>query len=96
MALLGSFVKQPREIYVVDLHYDVAIGARPVDSIAATIETPAGMTLESSQLSGDTLQLHVGTGLHAHNYRWTVLCEIVIGGKLERLEDEFDVVVEET
>lgn len=96
MAVIGSITKQPREILPIDLDYSKVIGTRIVDSITPTIEVPAGMTLSSSQVSGNVLQLYVASGTTGTAYTWTVLTDIVIGGRTSRLEDEFTVLVEET
>ena len=96
MALIGSFTKQPSEKLPVDIDYSEVIAGRPVDSISAVINTtPAGMTKDSDAFSGEMLQIYLSGGVDGNAYRWTVVTDITIGGKLTRVEDEFDVVVEE-
>jgi hypothetical protein len=94
MALLGSFKKQPREILPVDISYSAVIGSRTITSITPTIETPSGMTLVSSNLTGHVVQLYLSGGTDGVTYRWTLLTDIVIGGATTRVEDEFDVTIE--
>jgi hypothetical protein len=95
MALIGSLDKQPREILPVDISYADVIGGRMVTSIVPTVEVPAGMTLVSQtlDLEGSVLQLYVSGGTTGNAYRWTALADITIGGRVTRVEDEFDVVV---
>ncbi len=95
MALIGSMLKQPGEILPVDISYADVIGGRVVTSITPTITVPGGMTKVSEQVSGQVLQIYLSGGVNATSYRWTVACDIVIGGRTTRVEDEFDVVVEE-
>lgn len=93
MGIIGSFDKQPREILPLDISYADVLGGRTASSIVATVEVPAGMTLVSQQVAGSTLQLYVSGGTTANSYRWTVLTDITIVGRVTRVEDEFDVVV---
>ena len=95
MAIIGSLIKQPREIPAVDIDYALVIGTRTADSVTPTIEPPAGMTLASSQVDGSVLQLFLNGGTDGQVYRWTVLTDIVISGRTLRVEDEFHVLVEE-
>jgi len=96
MSIIGTINKQPREILPVDIDYAKVIGSRTVDSITPTIETPTGMTLASSSVTGSVVQLYISGGTTGNTYKWTLLTDIVIGGKTSRLEDEFTVIVEET
>lgn len=93
MTVIGSFVMQSREILPVDVSYDTVIGGRTVDSITVTPEVPVGMILVSQTITANVLQLYVRGGTTGTSYRWTLLCDIVIGGKTTRVEDEFDIVV---
>jgi hypothetical protein len=95
MALIGSFTKQPREKLPVDIDYTSVIAGRTVSSMTPTVETPSGMTLTSSAVSGETIQLYLSGGTDGVTYTWTVLMDIVIGGKTTTVEDEFTVTVEE-
>lgn len=93
MPLIGSFSKQPREVLPVDISYADVVGGRTVTSLVPTVEVPAGMTMVSMQVDGTTLQIYVSGGTTSNSYRWTVLTDITIGGRVTRVEDEFDVVV---
>lgn len=93
MALLGSMSKQPSEILPVDISYADVIGSRTATSIAQTITVPSGMTKVSDEVSGSVLQIYVSGGTTGTSYRWVVKTDITIGGKVTRVEDEFDVVV---
>lgn len=95
MALIGSMVKQPGEKLPVDISYADVIGDRTATSITPTITVPVGMVKDSEEVSGHTLQIYLSGGTDGNAYRWTVVTDIVIGGKTTRVEDEFDVVVEE-
>lgn len=95
MALIGSFVKQPVEIWLVDISYATFLGARTASSITPTTTTPVGQTLAGSVLSGQTLQLQVAGGTDGQSYRWVVTTDLVIGGVTARVQDEFDCVVTE-
>lgn len=95
MALLGSLTKQPVEELPVDISYSAVIGGRAVDTLTIAITTPSGMTLVSSTSTLSACQLYVGGGTTGTSYKWTVLASIVIGGKTTKVEDEFNVVVEE-
>ena len=95
MAIVGALTKQPREIVAVDLDYTQAIDGRTVSLITPSIEAPSGMALESAQVDGSVLQVYMSGGTAGQVYRWTVLTDIVIGGRTTRLEDEWHVLVEE-
>lgn len=95
MANLGSITKQPREILPVDLSYAAVIGARTVETITPTIEVPTGMTATVQQITGSVLQIYISGGTDGQTYKWTVLTDIVIGGRTTRVEDEFTVNVVE-
>lgn len=95
MPLIGSFTKQPTEILPVDVRYSAVLGNRVAQSIVPAIAVPAGMTLESDEVSGSTLQMYVSGGTDGQTYRWVVTTDIMISGRLTRVEDEFDVLVEE-
>lgn len=95
MALIGSMTKQPGEILPVDISYASVIGVRTASSITPTVTVPVGMTAVSQVLSGQVLQIYLSGGTNAQSYRWTVVTDIVIGGATTRVEDEFDVVVED-
>ncbi len=95
MAIIGSTLKQPREILLLDLDYSDAIGTRTASSVTPTVEVPSGMTLERTLVSGKVVQLQLSGGTDETVYRWTVLTDIVIGGSTMRLEDEFHVLVQE-
>lgn len=93
MALIGSMTKQPGEILPVDIDYTSVIGGRTATLLSATITTPSGMTKVSEELAGNVLQIYLGGGTTGVSYRWTIVMEITIGGRITRVEDEFDVVV---
>lgn len=93
MPIIGSFDKQPREVLPVDISYAEVIGERTATAIVATVEVPVGMTLVSQEMVGSTLQVYVSGGTTGTSYRWTLLTDITIGGRVTRVEDEFDVVV---
>ena len=93
MALIGSMAKQPTEILPMDIVYDNVIGGRTVTSITTTVTTPSGMTKVSEQIAGNILQIYVGGGTSGVSYRWVILTDITIGGRITRTEDEIDVVV---
>ncbi len=96
MALIGTVLKQPREILPVDISYAKAIGARTYSSITPSVEVPAGMTLSATVVSGTTVQLVIAGGTSGQTYKWTLLSDVVMGGVTSRLEDEFIVLVEES
>jgi hypothetical protein len=83
MALIGSMTKQPSEILPVDIVFSTFIAGRTTTLISPVVTVPTGMTKVSEQLSGETLQLYVGGGT----------TEVTIGGKISKIEDEFDVVI---
>lgn len=92
MAVIGSFTKQPAEILRVPISYARVLGTRTADGITPTITAPSGMTQsETASVSGAVLQLWVAGGADGATYRWKVVSDIVVGGKAERVEDEFDV-----
>lgn len=95
MSLIGTITKQPREILPVDISYADVIGSRTATSIVQSVTVPSGMTMASEQVSGQVLQVYVSGGTDGVIYRWTVLTDITIGGRVTRVEDEFDVAVVE-
>lgn len=96
MALLGTLTKQPSEELPVDISYASVIGERAVESLTIAVTAPSGMTLVSSDSTSSACQLYVGGGTDGVTYKWTVFATITIGGKLTKVEDEFNVIVEET
>lgn len=89
---IGAFTKQPAEIIAVPISYARFLGTRTASSISATVTAPSGMTeSETAAVSGSVLQVWVSGGTDGSSYRWKVVTDIVVGGKTERLEDEFDV-----
>lgn len=95
MAYLGSFTKQPGEILPLDISFSTVIGGRTTTSITPTCTAPVGMTKVSQTLAGEVMQIYISGGTTATTYRWTVVTDIMIGGSTTRIEDEFDVIVEE-
>jgi hypothetical protein len=93
MALLGSFTKQPAEQLPVDISYVDVIGGRTTSAIVPVITVPSGMTSVSSIVTGEVLQIYLGSGTTGQTYRWTIRTSITIGGLITIVEDEFDVVV---
>lgn len=96
MALLGNFSKQSREVIPVDINFNDTVGQRLITAITTTVEAPVGMTLVSQQFFGTTLQLYVSGGTSLVSYKWTLLTEITIGGRVIVVEDEFFVDVANT
>lgn len=95
MALIGAYSQQPGEQLPVDISYTAVIGGRTVSLMTATVVTPVGMTLVSQEVVGEVLQLFITGGTTGTSYRWSVLMSITIGGRLTKVEDEFDIVVQE-
>jgi hypothetical protein len=95
MAILGTLIKQPREIIDVDISYAKVLGSRVTDEITTSIEVPAGMTLGAQTIGSDSVKLFVSGGASGQTYRWTVLTDLIVGGMTIRVEDEFLVSVEE-
>ncbi len=95
MAVLGICDKQPREIIDIVVSYADALAGREATSIVPNIETPAGMTLAGTDIGPDSVRLYVAGGTSGQTYQWTVLTDIVVGGKTLRLEDEFIAAVQE-
>jgi hypothetical protein len=90
---MASMTKQPSEILPVDIVFSTFIAGRTTTLISPVVTVPTGMTKVSEQLSGETLQLYVGGGTTGTTYRWVVTTEVTIGGKISKIEDEFDVVI---
>lgn len=96
MALLTPpQTKQPGEALSVDIDYTEFIAGRSVTSLTPTITTPAGLTLVTSGMSGNKLQLHISGGTTGQSYKWTISMAIVISGITHIVEDEFFTIVDE-
>lgn len=96
MAIIGSLTKQPREIIDVEISYAKVLGDRVASSITPSVEVPAGMLMDAQTVGADSVRLYVRGGTSGQSYTWTVLTDLVVGGRLIRVEDEFVVLVEET
>lgn len=95
---LGTMQKQPGETLPVDIDYSAVIAGRVADSISLfEVRAPAGMQLASQDVSlqNKVAQLYVSGGTSGQTYLWTVIADITIGGRLTRVEDEFQVIVNE-
>lgn len=95
---LGSMPKQPGEKLPVDIDYSRVIGCEvTASSIALTVTAPSGMALDATTTSAADKrgQLWISGGTDGNSYSWTVVADIVIGGRTVRVEDEFLVEVAE-
>lgn len=94
MALLGSMVKQPREVLDFDVDYTAPLTARSDTVVDKLVEaSPAGLTIESSTISGgNKIKVVVSGGTDPTTYKVTVLATTSAGLVFE---DEVNIVVEE-
>ena len=93
MSILGSISKQPREILDFDISYTAVLAGRSDTlSTVSTEVAPAGLTVVSSQISGDKVKVVFSGGTAANTYKITVLTNTTAGLKYE---DEVNVLVEE-
>lgn len=95
---LGTMQKQPGEKLPVDIDYSAVIAGRAADSIVLfEVRVPTGMQLESQDVSvpNKAAQLYISGGSDGQTYAWTVVADITMGGRLTRVEDEFQVIVKE-
>lgn len=90
---LGSYVKQDVEDLPVDIGFADVIAGRSYTSITVTPVVPTGMSNLSTLQSGTDYQLMPSGGTHLTTYRWVVNTAIVIGGLTVKLQDEFDVII---
>lgn len=94
MALLGSMIKQPREILDFDIDYAGPLTARSDTLVDKVVEvSPVGLTVVSSTISGgNKIKVIVSSGTDAVTYKVTILATTSAGLVFE---DEVSVVVEE-
>lgn len=97
MAHLGTITKQPAEKLPFDLDYSEVLGAR-----TGTVGTPATVvsganppTISDTSLSGEVFQFYVNGGIDGGTHTLTITTSITVGGKLETVEDEISIVIEE-
>lgn len=94
---LGTINKQPSEKLPFDLSYAEVLGGRTgTVGAPATAVTGAGTTptITDTTLSGSTFQFYVGGGTPG-TYKLTITTSITVGGKVETVEDEISIIVEE-
>lgn len=63
--------------------------------ISCTVIVPAGMTKADELLSGQVFQFWPTGGTDMTSYRWQITTSITIGGKIHKIQDEYDIVVTE-
>lgn len=97
MANLGTITKQPTEKLPYDLSYAEVLGGR-----SGTVGTPTTAvsganppTISDTSLSGTTFQFYVNGGTDGGTHTITVTTDITVGGKVETVQDEITVVIEE-
>lgn len=95
MAVIGTMTKQPREKLPVDIDYTAVVAGRTVTSFTPTIETPVGITVTNTSMSGNKFQMYVSGGTTGTTYTITVLMDLLISGNVTTVEDEYRVLVEE-
>ncbi len=93
MSLIGSFTKQPREILDFDIDYTTALIGRS-DTIANKVVEvlPVGLTIVSSEISGNKIKVVFSQGTTSVVYKITVLATTSSGLVFE---DEVSILVEE-
>lgn len=93
MAILASFVKQPREVVDFDIDYTATLAGRSSTLSTKTVEVaPAGLTIVSSTITGNIIKVIVSSGTAAVSYKVTVLATTSTGLVYE---DEVTILVEE-
>lgn len=93
MALIGSFIKQPREVLDFDIDYSAVLAGRTDTITGVTLEVaPSGLTLGSAVVTGNIMKAKVSAGSTTVNYKVTALATSSAG---LIYEDEVNVLVEE-
>jgi hypothetical protein len=96
MPIVGTLKKQPGEILPFTISYSDVLDGRTATSIVPTAAPPAGITVTSQTVVGETYQAFVNGGAHGQEYIITVVANITIDGNVTRVEDEVRVKVKET
>lgn len=97
MAQLGTITKQPTEKLPYDLSYAEVLGERtgtigtPTTSVTGTGTVP---TITDTSLTGQVFQFYVNGGTPG-TFKLEVTVSITVGGKIETVQDEIEIVVEE-
>ena len=94
--LLGSYVKQDVDEWTVDIGLANFIGGRSYTLITHNVVVPTGMTNLSTILSGTDLQLMPAGGTDLNGYRFVVNIAITIGGLIQKVQAELDVIINNT
>jgi len=95
MAILGTIIKQPREVLDFDIDYTTVLAGRTSAITTATSEvSPAGLVLTSTTPYplDKKVKVVISAGTDATSYKVTVLTNTDDGLKYE---DEITVIVEE-
>ncbi|ODU07986.1 MAG: hypothetical protein ABS84_14850 [Rubrivivax sp. SCN 71-131] len=97
MAHLGTITKQPSEKLPFDVSYADVLGMR-----SGTVGTPTTAisganppTISDTSLSGSTFQFYIAGGADGGAHVITITTDITVGGKVETVQDEISVVIEE-
>lgn len=94
---LGTISKQPIEKLPFDVSYSEVLGARsgtvgtPSTSVSGSGTVP---TITDTTLSGSTFQFYVNGGTPG-TYKLEITTSITVGGKVETVQDEISISVEE-
>jgi hypothetical protein len=93
MALLDTITKQPREVLDFDISYTAVLAGRSDTlSTVSTEVSPPGLTVVSSQISGDKVKVVFSGGTNSSIYEVTVLTTTTAGMVYE---DEVNIMVAE-
>lgn len=79
MAIIGTFTKQPREVIDIDITTAAFFAGRGDALQSYTVETPAGITLQSNTRQGDIIKLLIAGGTTGTSHTVTVLVTTTTG-----------------
>lgn len=97
MAHLGTITKQPSEKLPFDVSYAEVLGARSgtVGTPTTNVSGSSPPTLSDTSMSGNTFQFYIAGGVDGGAHTLTITTSITVSGKVEIVEDEISIVVEE-
>lgn len=99
MAQLGTITKQPAEKLPYDIDYSTVLGSRSgTVGTPTTAITPSGAgspSISDTTLTGTAFQFYLNGGTDGNSYSLTITTSITVGGKIETVQDEISIVVQE-
>lgn len=97
MANLGTITKQPDEKLPFDVDYSEVLGGRSgtVGTPVTSVSGASPPTLTDTSLVGSVFQFYLNGGLDGGTHTLEITTGITVGGKLETVQDEITIIIEE-